>query len=51
MLSDDVTKEIRTEIALIRSKRAVPLIYEVPAPGSKKATVEYRTLLRQILGV
>jgi V/A-type H+-transporting ATPase subunit F len=51
MLSDDVTKEIRTEIASIRSKRAVPLIYEVPAPGSKKATVEYRTLLRQILGV
>lgn len=51
MLSDDVAKDVRPEIASIRAKHAVPLIYEVPAPGSKKATVEYRTMLRQILGV
>ena len=51
MLSDDVSRDIRDEIASIRAKRAVPLIYEVPAPGSKHETVEYRALLRQILGV
>lgn len=51
MLSDDLSKEIRNEVAAIRAKRAVPLIYEVPAPGSKHEKVEYRALLRQILGV
>jgi V/A-type H+/Na+-transporting ATPase subunit F len=51
MISDDVSKGIRNEIASIRAKRAVPLIYEVPAPGSKKETTEYRAILRQILGV
>lgn len=51
MISDDVSKEIKGEIASIRAKRAVPLIYEVPAPGSKKETTDYRVLMRQILGV
>ncbi len=51
MMSDDVSKPIQDEITAIRAKRAVPLIYEVPAPGSKKQTTEYRTLLKQILGV
>jgi V/A-type H+-transporting ATPase subunit F len=51
MMSDDVSKPIQDEITAIRAKRPVPLIYEVPAPGSKKQTTEYRTLLKQILGV
>ncbi len=51
MMSDDLSKPIQDEITAIRAKRAVPLIYEVPAPGSKKQAVEYRTLLKQILGV
>jgi len=51
MMSDDVSKPIQNEITAIRAKRAVPLIYEVPSPGSKKQTTEYRTLLKQILGV
>ena len=51
MISDDVSKGIKDDIASIRAKRAVPLIYEVPAPGSKKETTDYRVLMRQILGV
>jgi V/A-type H+-transporting ATPase subunit F len=51
MISDDISKGIKNEIASIRAKMAVPLIYEVPAPGSKKETTDYRVLLRQILGV
>lgn len=51
MISDEVSKPIRDELTSIRSKRAVPLIYEVPGPGSKQETVEYRTMLRSILGV
>jgi len=35
----------------VRAKRAVPLIYEVPGPGSKLEKVEYRAMLRAILGV
>ena len=51
MMSDDLSKPIHDEITSIRAKRPVPLIYEVPAPGSKKQTVDYRNILRQILGV
>jgi len=51
MISDEVSKQIRDDLTSIRSKRAVPLIYEVPGPGSKQEAVEYRTMLRSILGV
>ncbi len=51
MVSDDVAKSIRDELTQMRSKKAIPLIYEVPGPGSKKEKVEYRAMLRAILGV
>ncbi|HXW36440.1 MAG TPA: V-type ATP synthase subunit F [Nitrososphaerales archaeon] len=51
MISDDVAKPIRDELTAIRAKKAVPLIYEVPGPGSKQEKVEYRAMLRSILGV
>lgn len=51
MVSDEVAKPIGEQLTSIRSKRAVPLIYEVPGPGSKKEKVEYRAMLRAILGV
>jgi V/A-type H+-transporting ATPase subunit F len=51
MISDEVSKPIREDLTAIRSKRAVPLIYEVPGPGSKQEKVEYRSMLRSILGV
>lgn len=51
MVSDDVAKPIRDELTNVRTKKAVPLIYEVPGPGSKAEKVEYRAMLRSILGV
>ncbi len=51
MVSNDVAKPIRDELTAMKTKRAVPLIYEVPGPGSKAEKVEYRAMLRTILGV
>ena len=51
MVSDEVAKPLGARLTAIRKRRATPLIYEVPGPGSKKEKVEYRTLLRSILGV
>lgn len=51
LLSDDIGKEIRYQLTEIRAKRPIPLIFELPSPGSKKENVDYRTLLKQILGM
>jgi len=51
MVSDEVSKPIADQLTLMRAKKAIPLIYEVPGPGSKKEKVEYRAMLRAILGV
>ncbi len=51
MVSDDVGRPIRDQLTALRAKKAVPLIYEVPGPGSKQEKVEYRAMLRAILGV
>lgn len=51
LLSDDIAKEIQKELTNIRAKTPIPLIFELPAPGSKKESVDYRALLKQILGV
>ena len=51
MVSDEVAKPISDNLTALRAKKAIPLIYEVPGPGSKKEKVEYRAMLRAILGV
>lgn len=51
LISDDISKSIRNKLNEIRSKQPTPLIYEVPAPGSKREKFEYRDMLKQILGV
>jgi V/A-type H+-transporting ATPase subunit F len=51
LLSDDIGKEIRYQLTSLRAKRPIPLIFELPSPGSKKEKVDYRALLKQILGV
>ena len=51
LLSDDMAKEIRFQLTDIRSKKPIPLIFELPAPGSTKESIYYRALLKQILGV
>ncbi len=51
MVSDEVAKPISDSLTSLKAKKAIPLIYEVPGPGSKKEKVEYRAMLRAILGV
>jgi V/A-type H+-transporting ATPase subunit F len=51
LLSDDIGKEIRYPLTEIRAKRPIPLIFELPSPGSKKEDIDYRSLLKQILGM
>ena len=51
LISEDIGKEIRNQLTSIRAKRPIPLIFELPAPGSIKENVDYRALLKQILGV
>jgi V/A-type H+-transporting ATPase subunit F len=51
LLSDDIGKEIRYQLTDIRAKRPIPLIFELPSPGSKKEDIDYRSLLKQILGM
>lgn len=51
MVSDEVAKQLEGDLTAMKSKVATPLIYEVPGPGSKKEKVDYRAMLRSILGV
>jgi V/A-type H+-transporting ATPase subunit F len=51
LLSNDMGKEMRYQLTEVRAKRPIPLIFELPSPGSSKENVDYRTLLKQILGV
>lgn len=51
LLSDDLGRQIRNALTSIRSKSTIPLIFELPSPGSSKENVDYRALLKQILGV
>lgn len=51
MVSDEVAKPLGEQLTMIKARMATPLIYEVPGPGSKKEKVDYRAMLRSILGV
>jgi V/A-type H+-transporting ATPase subunit F len=51
LVGDDVAKPIRDRLTTLRSRVAVPLIYEAPAPGSSGERMAYRDMLKQLLGV
>ena len=52
IVSDDVAEPIRVQLSYIKARKPVPLIYEIPAPGSKKEVkIEYRSMLREMLGI
>lgn len=51
LLSEQVAKPIRSRLNEVRAKKPLPLIYELPSPGSKQEKIEYRGMLKQILGV
>ena len=51
LVSDDISKTLGSKLTEIRSKKSTPLVFELPASGSQKGEVDYRVLLKQILGV
>lgn len=51
ILSEELAFEIRNEINEIRSKKSMPLIYVSPSPSKSKKSMDYRALLRQVLGI
>ena len=44
-----MAEPIYDEITDIRSKHPIPLIYQIPTPGSKTEEVDYRELIKKVL--
>lgn len=51
ILPEELTDEIKNEINEIRSKKPIPLIYVVPSTLTSAKGMNYRALLRQVLGI
>ena len=51
LLDENLSTGVRQEISRIRAEHPTPIIYEVPGPGGSLKPVNYRDILRQILGV
>ena len=50
LTSDDLTESIGDELTKVRAE-ASALVFALPAVGSKKVDVDYRVMLKKILGV
>jgi len=51
LVSNYISETISNKLTELRSKKSTPLVFELPAPGSKKGKVDYKVLLKRILGV
>lgn len=49
LISNDIFESIDDEITDIRSAHPIPLIYQIPNPGSKMEEVDYRALIKKVL--
>ncbi len=50
LVSDDITESINDELTALRAEKST-LVFALPAAGSKKTEVDYRLMLKKILGV
>ena len=50
LVSDDITSEISDELTALRAEKST-LVFALPAAGSEKTEVDYRLMLKKILGV
>ncbi|MBA0908479.1 MAG: V-type ATP synthase subunit F [Nitrosarchaeum sp.] len=50
LVSDDMTKSINDELTKLRSEKST-LVFTLPSAGSEKTDVDYRLMLKKILGV
>ncbi len=49
LLSDEMASQVRRELAIIKGKHAVPLIYELPSPGSSPKEVDYMEMVKEMM--
>ncbi len=50
LVSDDISESIDDELTALRAEKET-LVFSLPAIGSKKTEVNYRVMLKKILGV
>lgn len=50
LVSDDIAAPINDELTALRAQKSA-LVFALPAAGSEKADVDYRAMLKKILGV
>jgi V/A-type H+-transporting ATPase subunit F len=50
LVSDDITESIGDELTSLRAEKST-LVFALPAAGSEKTEVDYRLMLKKILGV
>ena len=50
LISDDITESINDELTALRAEKST-LVFALPAAGSEKTEVDYRVMLKKILGV
>ncbi len=50
LVSDDITESINDELTALRAEKST-LVFALPASGSEKTDVDYRLMLKKILGV
>jgi len=50
LVSDDITESINDELTTLRAEKST-LVFALPATGSDKTEVDYRVMLKKILGV
>ena len=50
LVSDDISEPINDELTILRAEKDT-LVFALPAAGSEKTEVDYRVMLKKILGV
>ena len=50
LVSDDISEPINDELTTLRAEKST-LVFALPAAGSEKSEVDYRVMLKKILGV
>jgi len=50
LVSDDMTSSIGDELTSLRAKKST-LVFALPSAGSEKTEIDYRVMLKKILGV
>lgn len=50
LVSDDISNPINDQLTALRTEKDT-LVFSLPAPGGEKVEVDYRAMLKKILGV